>query len=216
MLTASRRVLYAWENPGVPVDEVVNDILRAFHHPAIRDERAEIQRNMFNTVRQWLDEHPRRQEMGHLLSSESVKTGKNHLVQGHKTRGQGGHSHGLDDPGHGKVAGGLWGQIRTRDLSAMEGGDGNPQSNYMSASPMNSPGFPPPTQNYGYGQSAGYLQPQPGSYNAPVGQGYAPPGAQESYWGPPQPPQPPQAYGGTGYGGQPPQNPPYGQYPPYP
>jgi hypothetical protein len=45
------RVLYAWENPGVPVEEVMNDILRCFHHPALRDESLEIHRNMFNTVR---------------------------------------------------------------------------------------------------------------------------------------------------------------------
>ncbi|KAJ3574368.1 hypothetical protein NPX13_g4384 [Xylaria arbuscula] len=45
------RILYAWENPGVPVQEVINDVCRAFHHPAIRDERVEIQRTMFDTVR---------------------------------------------------------------------------------------------------------------------------------------------------------------------
>ncbi|KAK6610976.1 heterokaryon incompatibility protein Het-C [Botrytis cinerea] len=36
------RILYAWQNPGVPVDEVMNDILRTFHHPALRDEHVEI------------------------------------------------------------------------------------------------------------------------------------------------------------------------------
>jgi hypothetical protein len=46
-----RRVLYAWENPVVPVEEVMNDILRCFHHPALRDESLEVHRNMFNTVR---------------------------------------------------------------------------------------------------------------------------------------------------------------------
>src|ERR1017187_9502451 len=48
-LTLDSRILYAWENPGVSVDEVMTDILRAFHHPALRDESIEIHRNMFNT-----------------------------------------------------------------------------------------------------------------------------------------------------------------------
>ena len=28
------RVFYAWDNPDVPVDQVLNDVVRAFHHPA--------------------------------------------------------------------------------------------------------------------------------------------------------------------------------------
>ncbi|PHH91923.1 hypothetical protein CDD83_9708 [Cordyceps sp. RAO-2017] len=45
------RVLFAWENTNVPVDEVVNDVLRAFHHPVLRNERIDIQRDMFLTVK---------------------------------------------------------------------------------------------------------------------------------------------------------------------
>ncbi|KAF2968512.1 hypothetical protein GQX73_g5103 [Xylaria multiplex] len=44
------RILYAWENPGVPVHEVINDVSRAFHHPAIREERLEIHKSMFDTA----------------------------------------------------------------------------------------------------------------------------------------------------------------------
>ncbi|MDA4131965.1 MAG: Het-C domain-containing protein, partial [Thaumarchaeota archaeon] len=62
----------------MPVEEVVNDVLRAFHHPAIRDNSIQIQREMFQTVQQWVSEHPRRNEFDYLLSSESVKAGKNH------------------------------------------------------------------------------------------------------------------------------------------
>jgi hypothetical protein len=53
-----RRVLYAWENPGVPVEEVMNDIMCCFHHPALRDESLEVHRNMFNTVRTKLIDFP--------------------------------------------------------------------------------------------------------------------------------------------------------------
>src|ERR1700760_1608601 len=31
------RVVHAWEHPGVPVDEILHDVLRVFHHPALRD-----------------------------------------------------------------------------------------------------------------------------------------------------------------------------------
>ncbi|SPO05695.1 related to heterokaryon incompatibility Het-C protein [Cephalotrichum gorgonifer] len=142
------RVLFAWEHPNVPVDEVVNDALRAFHHPALRDESIEIQRDMFNTVRLWYQEHPRRSEIPHLLSSQSVRRGDNHVLHGKPagSRGVGGHS--CHDGGHGKTAGGLWGQVKTRDLWDAEESGGP------------SPAFPPSQTSYGYqnegGSSQGY------------------------------------------------------------
>lgn len=78
LLTPKRRILYAWQNPGVPVDEVMRDICRTFHHPALRDESLEIHKNMFNTVKKWVDEQPDRNQLNHILSSQSVKDGKNH------------------------------------------------------------------------------------------------------------------------------------------
>ncbi|KAL0940857.1 heterokaryon incompatibility protein het-c [Colletotrichum truncatum] len=214
------RVLYAWENPGVPIDEVVNDVLRAFHHPAIRDERVEIQRTMFETVRKWVDESSHKHELSHLLSSESVKAGKNHILSGEASRGHSGpgHSHGAWDSfgelGHGKVQGSLWSQIRTRDLNSMEGDDTKP----LSSTPL-----PPRNTNYGYDQDQrASSQPYPSGdygssqghasayYSQPDPQGYGhqqPPPPHQGQWGPPQPPQ---GYGGPGYGGPPP-----GQYPPH-
>ncbi|KAH8892027.1 heterokaryon incompatibility protein Het-C [Thozetella sp. PMI_491] len=236
------RILYAWENPGVPVDEVVNDVLRAFHHPAIRDHNVEIQREMFDTVQRWTQESSHRHELNRLLSSESVKAGKNHIIgTNNKSRDQG-HNHG--GLGHGKVAGSLWEQVNSRDLSSMGGGDGNPSAGYMSSSPAPPQASRPPPQGYGYGQSqqpaaqgeaASYLDAHPqggyggsASYGNPPPQGYnqgyqqQPPPPQGGYWG--QGP-PPQQYGGPGYGGQAPyppqqsygQQPPQwgGQYPPY-
>ncbi|KAK2772363.1 heterokaryon incompatibility protein het-c [Colletotrichum kahawae] len=219
------RVLYAWENPGVPVDEVVNDVLRAFHHPAIRDERIEIQRSMFETVRKWVDESSHKHELSHLLSSESVKAGKNHILSGEASRGHEGpgHSHGAWDSfgelGHGKNKGSLWSQIRTRDLNSMDGDDRKP----LSSSPL-----PPQNTNYGYDQdnrassqpypSGGYESSQghaSGYYSQPEPQGYGhhqPPPPPQGQWGPPQPPQ---GYGGPGYGGPGYGGPPPGQYPPY-
>ncbi|RBR19449.1 uncharacterized protein FIESC28_05604 [Fusarium coffeatum] len=236
------RVLYAWENTGVSVDEVVNDVLRAFHHPAARDDSIEIHRDMFKTMKNWADEHPRRHELAHLLSSESVRNHKNHIlnqVQGSNSRsiGGGGCNHGtfgdMSNAGHGKVAGSLWSQVKTRDLDSMEGKDGNPAAGYMSNSPA-----PPSQSSFDYGKNpssyagsnSGYSQ--QGGYNAPppqpsYGAGYGAPPPQ-SYYGAPPPGQygapppgqygapqygapPPQQYGGPGYGAPPGQHPPYGQ-----
>jgi len=224
------RILYAWENPGVPVDEVVNDVLRAFHHPAARDDRIQIQKDMFETVRKWANESSYKHELPHLLSSESVKAGRNHILTGGDgTKSVGGpghtHSHGAFDSfgelGHGKVQGSLWNQIRTRDLSSMEGDDTRP----LSSSPL-----PPSRPDYGYHESQGgsshhysasqSSQGQASSYYSQPGpQGYdhqpPPPTGQ---WGPPQTPQGyggPPGYGGPGYGGHPqPPYPPHHQQPP--
>ncbi|KAG5759521.1 hypothetical protein H9Q72_012360 [Fusarium xylarioides] len=233
------RVLYAWENTGVSVDEVVNDVLRAFHHPAARDDHIEIQRDMFKTVKKWAEEHPRRHELAHLLSSDSVKNHKNHIlnqVQGNsRSIGGGGCNHGtfgdMANAGHGKVAGSLWSQVKTRDLDSMEGKDGNPAAGYLSSSPA-----PPSQSSFEYGQNPNYAasnsgHSQQGGYGAPppqpsYGGGYGGPpqpqyGAPPGQYGGPPPGQyggpspgqygapPPQQYGGPGYGA--PQYPPYGQ-----
>lgn len=224
------RVLYAWENPGVPVDEVVNDVLRAFHHPAIRDERIQIQKEMFDTVRQWADTYPRRHELNHLLSSESVKAGKNHIIRPDQKSGNHGHAgagewsawtSALGGVGHGKVSGSLWSAVQTRDLGAMEGADGRPQDNYMSQTP--GPQGHSSGAALGYGHSTATTSPTGGladEYMNPGasqgGGGYAAPtppaqyyqGGSQGGWG--QPPQPQGGYGGGGY----PQAPPYGQGPP--
>lgn len=73
------RVLYAWQHPDVPVDQVSNDVVRVFHHPALRDNNLEIQHNMFAAVEQWVQRLPDKgANLNDALSSESVKAGKNH------------------------------------------------------------------------------------------------------------------------------------------
>ena len=71
------RVLYAWEHPDVPVQQVMQDIEGIFHHPAIRNEKNECHRNMFNAVKKWLDSSNRGQ-LEAALSSDAVREGKNH------------------------------------------------------------------------------------------------------------------------------------------
>lgn len=229
------RVLFAWENTNVPVNEVVDDVLRSFHHPALRNERIEIQRDMFHTVKKWADEHPRRHELDQLLSSDSVRKGKNHVLKQQKSdsgggHGAGGHSHGpwesLSQLGHGKVAGSLWSQVSTRDLNSMGGLDGDPSMNYVSSSPA-PPSSQRPTQpSYGYGQETAYqsqgsgLQPgRPGGYSGP-----SPQPGHYGYGQPPPPPGPPSGYGGhspqpghySGYGQPPPPQTGYGGPSPQP
>ncbi|KAK8038794.1 heterokaryon incompatibility protein Het-C-domain-containing protein [Apiospora rasikravindrae] len=221
------RILYAWENPGVPVDEVVNDVTRAFHHPALRDERTEIHREMFQTVRKWADEYPRRHELNHVLGSQSVKDGKNHILQGQGSRGM--HSHGggifdggagdmMSNKGHGRPTNSLWSKVATRDLDAMGAGQGGGVG-YMGASspePSHAPTNTRPPGSFGYKTDA---QPPSGGaadsyYSGGSGyQGQAPP--IQYGGGPPQGyGQPPQGYGAPppqGYGGPPPQG--YGMPP---
>lgn len=240
------RVIYAWEHTGVPEDEVVNDVLRAFHHPAVRDESIEIQRDMFKTVRMWADEYPRRHELNNLLGSESVKNGKNHLLLGQKSKG---HSHGggifdggvgdlMAKAGHGKPKGSLWESVASRDMDAMGAGSGG--VGYMGASspePSQAPNRPP-NSRYGYheqptgGEADSYLNPnpQPPSYgdrgdnhHRPQSQGsggYPQPQSQ-GYGGPPQPQYGyQQGYGAPspqpGYFGGPPPPQEYGAPPPGP
>lgn len=160
------RVIYAFENPGVPVEEVVNDVLHAFHHPAIRDESNPIQRDMFETVRRWSHETPLRGQLNDLLASDSVKNGKNHRLKGGAggARSGGGHDHGhggcTADGGHGKVAGSLWSHIRTRDLNAMDGADDKPLAGHNQAP------YPPQPAYYG-GQGPPAPPPPQGEYGQP-------------------------------------------------
>ncbi|KAL2144337.1 hypothetical protein VTI28DRAFT_9245 [Corynascus sepedonium] len=193
------RIVFAWENPGVPVDEVVNDVLRAFHHPAARDERIEIQREMFETVRKWAQETPYRNQLDHLLSSESVRNHKNHVLGSGQAAGSrstpgvgGGCGHG--DGGHGKPAGSLWSHIQSVSRDARETGT--------------SPGVgggvahhaPPPVHgsaaSYYAGSSPQPPQQQPYAGGGPASSGYA------SSYERPTPPSSAHSYGGGGYPGQ--------------
>ena len=141
------RVMYAFDHPDVPVDQVLNDCVSVFHHPALRDSRSEVHNNMFKVVKDWAHAY-RGEDLNHLLSSESVKVGKNHKgtddhaghgaaglqsFQGHG--GHGGHSHGAgsnynfgashQQPSS-STEGGLFGSL----TSQLPGGLGNAFSSF--------------------------------------------------------------------------------------
>ncbi|KAE8349658.1 heterokaryon incompatibility Het-C [Aspergillus coremiiformis] len=88
------RVLYAWENTNIPEQQVLDDCLKVFHHPALRDMRNEAHRTMYEAVQSWVDSRPDRgSELNDVLSSEGVKEGKNQKGDGDHSHGHG-HSHG--------------------------------------------------------------------------------------------------------------------------
>jgi hypothetical protein len=84
------RVLYAWQNPSVLIEQVMDDCMKVFHHPAVRDNSVEVHRSMFEAVKKWVDSLlDRGRSLNDDLSSESVRLGKNL----HPGTGDDGHAH---------------------------------------------------------------------------------------------------------------------------
>lgn len=76
------RIIYGWQHPDVHEQEIFDDISRVFHHPAAMDTNCEVQREMFAVVERWVHQRPDRgQNLNDVLSSESVKAGRNHQVR---------------------------------------------------------------------------------------------------------------------------------------
>ena len=72
------RVLHAWQDPSTPVERVMDDVMKVFHHPILRDNNIEVHRTMFAAVKSWVDSRPDRgATLNDVLSSEGVKSGKN-------------------------------------------------------------------------------------------------------------------------------------------
>src|ERR1700761_3825275 len=178
------RIVYAWEHPDVPVHEVMDDILRVFHHPALRDNNIEIQHRMFNAVEQWVRNRPGGgSNLNQILSSESVKAGKNHIGGPSGSSSSGGvHSHGgfsfsPSIPGfgsHSKVSGSPFAMFtKKRELGFEDepvGGygesssyGGQQQGQYQQQQLQQQPPQPQqsqqPSQAWQYGQQPAYGQP---------------------------------------------------------
>lgn len=100
------RIVYAWENPAVPVEAILDDIIKVFHHPVVRLPDAEIQHIMFTTVQRWVDRLPDRgASLSDCLSSEGVRQGRNH---------EGGVFAGGHGGGHGKTKCGEWDKTKKK------------------------------------------------------------------------------------------------------
>lgn len=77
------RIVYAWEHPDVAEQQILDDVIRVFHHPAIRDNNLEVHRKMFGAVERWVHgRSDRGASLNDILSSDSVKAGRNHSTYG--------------------------------------------------------------------------------------------------------------------------------------
>lgn len=211
------RVLWAWDNPHAELQQVLDDVGRVFHHPALRDERCELHRNMFVVVERWARGRPDHGAgLNDVLSSEAVKA---------RAAGPGhGHGHG----GSQATAGGPMAMFNApqRDTTQQQPGHQYYQDTYSQP--------PPPQQqqqwNQGYQQShqqwdqsyqqsqqpqepAGFVPNDPYAYPTAYQQGYEIPYDQQQGQQPPPGGSAPyghqqqQGYGGynqhtgSGYGG---------------
>lgn len=189
------RVIYAWDHPDIPVEQVLNDVVRVFHHPALRDHNLELHRDMFAVVERFARS---RSDLDRLLSSDSVKAGRNHVGGNeHLTQG-GGHAHhgpnastagsgfGLNNlpnflsgnsniPGlgsHSKVSGSPFEMFnRKRELGEFGGEGGSAGGSYAGQSSSGYEQQQYESQSGGY--QGGYHQENtyPGSYSGHQGQG---------------------------------------------
>lgn len=170
------RVMYAFDHPDVPVDQVLNDCVSVFHHPALRDSRSEVHNNMFRVVQDWAHNYHGK-DLNDILSSESVKAGRNHKGgddhAGHGAAGLsqfsgGGHAHG----GHSHGAGSSYNFNASHAPSSSSGGG------LLSSLTSSLPG--------GLGSafsSFGKRDGPEGDFSAPAGQSYQPsPSPQPSQW----------------------------------
>ncbi|KAK5117298.1 hypothetical protein LTR62_005915 [Meristemomyces frigidus] len=162
------RVLHGWEHPDVPVEEIMQDVSRAFHHPALRDRDCEVQRSMFGVVEKWVEQRADRgRDLDRILSSESVKQGRNHSVTDFQQSCQSleGQVQGfLSSSSHSPTAGGpmaMFAQRRGIDAEMMgsTGGGGGYQGG----------GVGP--QDYG-GASYSHAPPQPAGFGAEGGSAF--------------------------------------------
>lgn len=180
------RLIYAWQHPDIPVDQILNDITRVFHHPALRDQHCQLHRDMFGTVERWAHSRPDGgSNLNVLLSSGSVRHGKNHTVDSShqsQTHSHGGLPSGLPSGignffGSGsqsKTRDGPWEQIgKMREVSAAEY-DRNASMTATGSStvhettrPQSTGPRPPASPGFGYSAYPGQQAQQQYGYGPP-------------------------------------------------
>lgn len=206
------RVIYGWENVDVPEQEILNDVGRVFHHPAIRDPSIEVHRQMFAVVEKWAQSRPQgAPDLNSVLSSESVKAGKNHQVQNFQQSllGFEGQLHSLGTSSHSATAGGPMANI-------LGGGAGGRQLDLDSGIPGQQPGGygsyePNAMSPQDYAQASYGQQPPQAAGFAPGDVNAFPTAYQQGYEAPTYDPTQQQPYGASyeqqryeqqgGYGG---------------
>ena len=216
------RIIFAWQNPGVPIHEVLNDVSRVFHHPALRDPHCELHRNMYDTVQRWAQRRPANlPDLNTILSSESVRAGKNHIgldANAPHSHGGGSGMPNIFGPGssHSKLSNAPWEKLgKFRDATGLRRDGLDDAENIPGAFPGTDTAFDstrPPT-----GPAAAYepasSAPQQQYQQDPYAQSQGPVPYQQGGYGQWQP-QPGAPFPPQGEGGYPPQ-PQYAAQPPY-
>lgn len=109
------RVLYAWQHIEVPEQEVLEDCMNIFHHPALRNMHNEAHRTMFEAVQNWAHSRPDRgHNLNDILSAEGVRSGRN--------TGGVPHSHGGGHGGFAALGGSAHGQTHGHNQPHAAGG----------------------------------------------------------------------------------------------
>ncbi|KAK3706968.1 hypothetical protein LTR37_012467 [Vermiconidia calcicola] len=181
------RVIYGWEHLEVPEQEILNDVGRVFHHPALRDQNLEVHRVMFAVVEKWARARHGGHDLNQVLSSESVKAGRNHTVKDMQQSMSGiqNQLHSLGSTSHSATAGG--------PLANFLGGGGRRDLDLDDEAPVQAGGYSgygQPGQEYAQAdyhqpaqQPAGYVSGDVGAYQSAYQQGYEAPQQQQSYGG---------------------------------
>jgi hypothetical protein len=144
------RIIYAWEHPDIPVEQVLDDINRVFHHPAVRDHHCELHRNMYDVVQRWAHTH-QGSHVDDILSSESVRKGKNHIGPDQEHNHGGGKNY-MGSGSHSKVSGAPWEKLLQMKNST---GTGRDMLDDEAAPPGNIPGaYSENPSMYGHVQSS--------------------------------------------------------------
>ena len=177
------RVIYGWDHPEVPEQEVLNDVVRVFHHPAIRDQHLDVHREMFAAVEKWARSRPHgAPDLNNVLSSESVKAGKNHQVQDlqQSVHGLEGQLQSLGSSSHSATAGGplanfLGGGAGRRDLDVDAETQGQHGAYGYDPTVMQSPDYAQASYNQKPPQPAGFAPGDVNAYPTAYQQGYEAP-----------------------------------------
>lgn len=94
---AAPLIVSAWEDPNKDANQICDEILQVFHHPALRDGGKQGHRVMYETVENWWNEKDdeSKEHLKQALSKDGVREGKNHEGEDPNPGPGGcGHSHG--------------------------------------------------------------------------------------------------------------------------
>lgn len=125
------RVLYAWQHIDVPEHEVLEDCMRIFHHPVLRDMHNEAHRTMFEAVGNWV--HSREDRGAHLndiLSADGVRTGRNTGGVPHTHSGSQGGFAALGGAAHGQTHGQTHAQSHGFSIGGIQSFFSQPQTQH--------------------------------------------------------------------------------------